>query len=80
MFWRFAYGSCIFMCHRGRRRRICANGVVQQIGEAQTGYVGDAADDTDVERGMLCHYLQFLQLTDYPLQQGHGRGWKKWPK
>jgi hypothetical protein len=72
MFWRSAYGSCILMCYRGRRRRICANGAVQQV--------GDAADDTDMERGMLCHCLQFLQLTDYLLQQGHGRGWKKWPK
>jgi hypothetical protein len=31
--------------------------VVSQIGEAQTGDVGDAADDTDVERGKSIHPL-----------------------
>jgi len=31
--------------------------VVSQIGEAQTGDVGDAADDSDVERGKSIHPL-----------------------
>jgi hypothetical protein len=51
-----------------------------QIGEAQTSYVGDAADDTDVEGGKLIHRLQFLAVANHHMQRGHGRGWKKWPK
>ena len=38
--------------------------VVKQIGKEKTGYVGDAADDTDMERGMLhkisCSHLKLL--------------------
>lgn len=44
--------------------RAYADGVLIQVGEAQTGYVGDAADDTDVEGGkFFCegdYYLQVL--------------------
>jgi Mitochondrial ribosomal protein mL59 len=41
---------------------ICADDVLSQVGEAQTSYVGDAANDTDVERGKLIHHLQLLHL------------------
>lgn len=44
------------------RGRVFADGVVLQIGETQTGYVGHAADDTDVERGKSTGHLQFLSL------------------
>jgi hypothetical protein len=36
-----------------------ADGAMSQVGEAQTGNVGNAANDTDVERGKSIQHLQF---------------------
>lgn len=36
---------------------VFANDIMSQIGEAQTGYVRDAADDTDVERGKSIYHV-----------------------
>ncbi len=41
-------------------KRAFANDDVSQIGEAETGDVGDAADDTDVERGKSFPQLKVL--------------------
>jgi large subunit ribosomal protein L25 len=77
----------IFLCygdldmqHQISWKRVFADDVISQIGEAQTSHVGDAADDTDVEGGKLIHRLQFPAVANHHMQRGHGRGWKKWPK
>jgi hypothetical protein len=58
---RYVLEICLYLMHfdilSGHTRiRLCANSAVQQIREAQAGYVGDAANDTDMERGMMSHY------------------------
>lgn len=53
----------------------------QQIGEEKKGYVRDATNDPDMERGLFSHGNSCSRsATNFGLQRGHGRGWKKWPK
>jgi hypothetical protein len=51
----------LIYCSNINGRRVAANDVVPQIGEAQTSHVGNATNDTDVERGKSIYQLILLK-------------------